>query len=155
MSNCKVIIQRFFESPESFQDTVVQKHLDECPKCNALFSVITKGISDNIPEVVEGLTQQERTELLTEIRREGYLLLKRDLPRKKKFYFKAKFAVALAGVVIVMASWLCLHHLLPGERQNTQVSQEGAVSRKMELLIESDARPRLYLEIEYFPENEI
>ncbi|MBN1470943.1 MAG: hypothetical protein JW925_04115 [Syntrophaceae bacterium] len=154
MSKCKAIIQRFVEKPESIQDAAVKKHLDECPKCKALFTVLVKGASENMPELVDELTQQERMELLTRIRRQENLLLKRDLPRKKRFFFKREFAVALAGVVIVIASWLSLHHFLSGVKQKTQIREGVPASRKMELLIQSDSRPRLYLEIEYFPENE-
>jgi len=154
MSECKVIIQGFVENPESIQDAAVKKHLDECPKCKALFTVLTKGVSENMPELVDELTQQERMELLTKIRRQEHLLSKRDVPRKKRFFFKKEFAVALAGVVIIIASWLSLHHFLSGEKQKTQISRGIPASRKMELLIQSDSRPRLYLEIEYFPENE-
>lgn len=154
MSECKVVIQKFVENPESIQDTAVQKHLDECPKCKALFAIIAKWASEKMPELVDDLTQQEQTELLAKIRRQEQSLLKRDLPKKKTYFFNRKFAVAFAGAVFIMASWLSLHYFLPGEKQETQISPGTHVSRKMELLIQSDSRPRLYLEIEYFPENE-
>ena len=153
MPECKVIIQRVVEKPELIQDEAVRGHLDECPKCKALFTVLTKGTSEDVAEDDHELTQQERTELFTKIRRQEQLMLERAWPKKKVFFFKPKFAVALAGITIIMASWLFFTHFLPDEKQEIKVSQGVTESRKMKLLIQSDSRPRLYLEMEYFPEH--
>lgn len=155
MSECKAIIQKFVEKPESIQDEAVQNHLDECPKCKALFTVLKKGTGEDVAEDIHELTQQERTELLTNIRRQEQLLLEKAKPQKKMFFFKPKFAVALAGIIIIMASWLFLPNFLQDEKQETQVSQNVPESRKMKLLIQSDSRPKLYLEMEYFPEDRL
>jgi hypothetical protein len=153
MSKCKAIIQMFVEKPETIEDDVVKNHLDECPKCKALFVVIMKGTSKDMAEDVHELTQQERTELLTKIRRQEQLLLEKAKPQKKMFFFKPKFAVVIAGIIIIMASWISLTYFLQDEKQENQISRGIPESRKMKLLIQSDSRPRLYLEIEYFPEN--
>lgn len=87
MSECKAIIQRFVEKPESIQDEAVQSHLDECPKCKALFTVLKKGTGEDVAEDVHELTQQERTELLTKIRRQEQLLLEKAKPQKKMIFF--------------------------------------------------------------------
>ena len=152
MSECKVIIQRIIEKPEFIQDEAVQSHLDECQKCKALFTVLKKGISEDMAEDVYELTQQERSELLTKIRRQEQLLLEKAKPQKKIFLLKPKFAVPIACAIIIMASWVFLPHIFQDEKQEIQVSQGVPESRKMKLLIQSDSRPRLYLEIEYFPE---
>ena len=153
MSECKAIIQMLVEKPESIQDDVVQSHLKECPRCEALFAVIMKGSSREVGEDAHELTQQERTELLKKIRKQEQLLLERVLPQKKMFFFKPKFAVLIAGIIIVIASWLSLPNIFQDEKQEIQISQGVHESRKMKLLIQSDSRPGLYLEIEYFPQD--
>ena len=153
MSECKAIIQKVVEKPDSIQDKAVRSHLDECPKCKALFTVLKKGTSKDMAEDVHELTQQERTELLTKIRRQEKLALERVWPKKKMFFFRPKFAVAIAGIIIIIASWIFLPHFLQDEKQVIQVSQGVPESRKMKLLIQSDSRPKLYLEMEYFPED--
>ena len=151
MSECKAIIQRIVEKPESIQSEAVQSHLDECQKCKALFTVLKKGTSEDMVENGHELTQQERTELLSRIRRQEQSLLEKAKPQKKMFFFKPKFAVAMAAAIIIMASWIFLPNFLQDEKQEIQVSQVVPESRKMKLLIQSDSRPKLYLEMEYFP----
>ncbi len=153
MSECKVIIQRFVEKPESIQDKAVQSHLDGCLKCKTLFTVLMNGTSEDVAENSHELTQQERAELLTKIRRQEKLVLERVWPKKKIFLFRPKFAVVIAGIIIIMASWLSLPHIFQGEKQEILVTQGVNESRKMKLLIQSDSRPKLYLEMEYFPED--
>ncbi len=153
MSECKAIIQRIVEKPESIQNEAVQSHLDECPKCKALFTVLKRGTSEDVAEDIYELTQQERIELLAKIRRKEQLLLESAKLQKKMFFFRPKFAVAIAGAIIIIASWLSLPYFVQDEKQEIQVSQGFNKSRKMKLLIQSDSRPRLYLEMEYFPED--
>lgn len=153
MSECKAIIQKFVEKPESIQDEVIQSHLDECSKCKTLFMVLKKGTGEDVAEDIHELTQQERMELLAKIRRQEQSLLEKAKPQKKMFFFKPKFAVALAGIIIIMASWLFLPNFLQDEKLEIQISQNVPESRKMKLLIQSDSRPKLYLEMEYFPED--
>lgn len=153
MSECKAIIQMLVEKPESIQDDALKNHLDECPECKALFTVIMKATSKDMTEDIPELTKQERTELLTGIRRQEQLLSKKVLPQKKMFFLKPKFAMAIAGIIIIVASWISLPHIFQDRKPEIRISQGNPKSRKMKLVIESDSRPRLYLEIEYFPEN--
>lgn len=152
MSKCKTIIKRLVEKPESVRNDAVQSHLDECPKCKALFSVIKEGASLDLTEEVHELTQQERTEILTKIRRQEQLLPERALAYNKSFFFKPKFAAFMAGIIIILASWLSMPYISKEEKQEIQTSQGVLESRQMKLLIQSDSKPGLYLEIEYYPE---
>ena len=153
MSECKAIMQRVVEKPESIQDEEIQSHLDKCSKCKALFTVLKRGTSEDMAEDVHELTQQERTELLAKIRRQEQLLLKGSQLQEKKPFLKPKWAMAIAGITIIIASWIFLPSFLQDEKQVIQVSQGVPESRKMKLLIQSDSRPKLYLEMEYFPED--
>ena len=153
MSECKDIIRRFVENPDSIQDEAVQSHMDECPECRALFTIIEKGTGKDAAEGVQELTQQERNELLTGIRRQEQLLSEKVLPQKKIFFFKPKFAMFVAGIIIIVATWISLPHIFQDRKQEIRMSHKAPESRKMKIVIESDSRPRLYLEIEYFPES--
>ena len=154
MSRCKDFIQRFVENPESIRDEAGQSHLAECPECRALFTIIEKGTGKDTVEDVQELTQKERNELLTLIRRQEQLLIEKVLPQKNMFFFKPKFVMAIAGIIIIVASWISLPHIFQERKQETRVTQKAPESRKMKLVIESDSGSRMYLEIEYFPENE-
>jgi len=153
MSRCKAIIQRFVENPESIQDEAVLSHLDECPECKVLFTVIDKGISKDTAEDVQELTQQERLELLTRIQRKEQLLSEKALPQKKMFFLKPNFVMAIAGIIIFVTLWISLPHIFQDRKPEIRISQRTPESRKMKLVIQYDSRPELYLEIEYFPEN--
>ena len=153
MSECKAVIRRFIDNPELIQDDAIQSHLAECPECRALFAVIDKGTGKDAAEDVQELTQQERTEILTGISRQEQLLSEKVLPLKQMFFLKPKFAMAIAGIILIVASWISLPHIFQDGKHETRVNQKASESRKMKLVIESDSRPRLYLEIEYFPEN--
>ena len=153
MSRCKSIIQRFVENPESFRDEAVQRHLDECPKCRALFMFMDKGTFKNAVEDVQELSQQERSELLDRILRQVQLKSEKALPQKKVFFLKPGFAIVVAGIILIVASWISLPHIFQERKKEIRMSQKAPESRKMKLVIESDSKPRLYLEIEYFPEN--
>lgn len=153
MSRCKSIIRMFVENPESIMDEEIQKHLDECPECKTLFMFIDIGIGKDAAEDVQELTQQERTELLTGIRRQEQAQSEKAFPQKKMFFLKPKFALAIAGIIIIVASWISLPHFFQDRKSKIRMSQIVPESRKMKVVIESDSRPGLYLEIEYFPEN--
>jgi hypothetical protein len=153
MSKCKTIIQRLVEAPELIQEDFVQKHLDECPKCMELFSVIKEGAGLDTAEDGHELTQQERTEILTNIRRQEQLLPESASEQSKPFVFKPKFVAFMTGITIVVASWLFLPNIFPEKKPEITISQEDPESRKMKLYIQSDSKPGLYLAIEYFPDN--
>ena len=66
---------------------------------------------------------------------------------------KTPLKMFIAGIILISASWISLPHIFQERKKEIRMSQKAPESRKMKLVIESDSKPRLYLEIEYFPEN--